>query len=84
VSKCSSRTTLGLTHLDNSVNCVRWCAESMRPPNIVDDTGFHVLMKTGRPHHRLPTSQTVRRDTHVVFKAAKERIVQLLEVSLLQ
>ncbi|KAH6914555.1 hypothetical protein BKA70DRAFT_1093297 [Coprinopsis sp. MPI-PUGE-AT-0042] len=63
------------------VNCVKWCAESMRPTQIVNDAGFHMLMKTGRPHYRLPSARTVRRDTHVVFKAAKDRIVQLLQVS---
>ncbi|KAH6868960.1 hypothetical protein BKA70DRAFT_1132220 [Coprinopsis sp. MPI-PUGE-AT-0042] len=73
--------TMPLTYKETRVNCVKWCAESMRPTQIVDDAGFHMLMKTGRPHYRLPSARTVRRDTHVVFKAAKDRIVQLLQAS---
>ncbi|KAH6910522.1 hypothetical protein BKA70DRAFT_1031199, partial [Coprinopsis sp. MPI-PUGE-AT-0042] len=53
--------------------------QETRPTQIVDDAGFHMLMKTGRPHYRLPSARTVHCDTHVVFKAAKDRIVQLLQ-----
>jgi hypothetical protein len=66
-----------------SVEYVRWCAESMRSFKIVDDAGFHRLMKTGRPHLRIPSSRTVARDVHVVFKRVKERIAKMLQVSLL-
>jgi hypothetical protein len=65
-----------------SVEYVRWCAESMRSFKIVDDAGFHRLMKTGRPHIRIPSSRTVARDVHVVFKRVKERIAKMLQVSL--
>jgi hypothetical protein len=50
---------------------------------MVDDTGFHRLMKTGRPHIRIPSYRTVARDVHVVFKRVKERIAKKLQVSLL-
>lgn len=64
-----------------SVEYVRWCAESMRSFRIVDDPAFHRLMKTGRPHLRVPSSRTVARDVHVVFKRVKERIAKTLQVS---
>ena len=34
---------------------------------MIDDPGFHRLMKTGRPQYRIPSSRTVARDVHVVF-----------------
>ena len=48
----------------------------------MDDAGFHRLMKTGCPHLRIPSSKTVSRDVHVVFKRVKERIAKMLQVSL--
>jgi hypothetical protein len=39
-------------------------------------------MKTGWPHIRIPSSRTVARDVHVVFKRVKERIAKMLQVSL--
>ena len=53
----------------------------MRSMAIVDDPGFHRLMKTGRPHYRIPSSRTVARDVHVVFRKVKERIANMLQVS---
>jgi hypothetical protein len=53
----------------------------MRPLNIVDDPEFHCLMKTGRPHLRIPSPQTVARDVHTVFRNVKDRIVKILRVS---
>lgn len=49
--------------------------------HIVEDPGFHRLMKTGRPHYRIPSSRTVARDVHVVFRRVKERIAEMLQVS---
>ena len=65
------------------VECVRWVAESMRSMKMIDDPGFHRLMKTGRPHYRIPSSRTVARDVHVVFRRVKERIAKMLQVSIL-
>ena len=48
---------------------------------IVEDPAFHRLMKTGRPHYRIPSSRTVARDVHVVFNRVKERIANMLQVS---
>lgn len=48
---------------------------------MIDDPGFHRLMKTGRPHYRIPSSRTVARDVHVVFQRVKERISKMLQVS---
>ena len=49
--------------------------------HIVEDPGLHRLMKTGRPHYRIPSSRTVARDVHVVFRRVKERIAEMLQVS---
>jgi hypothetical protein len=49
---------------------------------IVDDPGFHRLMKTGRPHYKLPSGRTVTRDAHVVFRRVKGRIAKMLQVSI--
>jgi len=49
---------------------------------MIDDPGFHRLMKTGRPHYRIPSSRTVARDVHVVFRRVKERIAKMLQVSI--
>lgn len=64
------------------IECVRWVAESMRSMRIVDDPGFHRLMKTGRPHYKIPSARTVARDVHAVFLRAKERISKMLQVSI--
>ena len=39
-------------------------------------------MKTGRPHMKIPSPQTVSRDVHVIFKNVRARIAELLKVSL--
>ena len=49
---------------------------------IVDDPGFHQLMKTGRPHYKIPSSRTVARDVHAVFQRVKERIAKMLQVNI--
>ena len=48
---------------------------------MIDDPGFHQLMKTGRPHYWIPSSRTVARDVHVVFRRVKRRIAKMLQVS---
>lgn len=53
----------------------------MRSFRIVEDPAFHRLMKTGRPQTRIPSSRTVARDVHVVFKRVKERIAKMLQVN---
>ena len=55
----------------------------MRSMKIVEDPGFHRLMKTGRPHYKIPSRRTVARDVHVVFKRVKERISKILQVNIL-
>lgn len=55
----------------------------MRSMKVVEDPGFHRLMKTGRPHYKIPSRRTVARDVHVVFKRVKERISKLLQVNIL-
>jgi len=55
----------------------------MRSMKIVEDPGFHRLMKTGRPQYRIPSRKTVARDVHVVFQRVKERITKMLQVNIL-
>ena len=63
------------------VECVKWVAESMRSMKIVNDPGFHWLMKTGHPQYRIPSSQKVACDVHVIFWRVKGRIAKMLQVS---
>ena len=69
-----------LTILD-SAEIVRWVSESMRPFSIVEDRGFHSLMKTGRPEYYLPSASTVSRDVKEVFTKVCTRIANMLQVS---
>ena len=50
---------------------------------IVDEAGFHHLIKTGHLHIRIPSQRTVAHDVQVVFKRVKEHIGKMLQVSLL-
>ncbi|KZV92057.1 hypothetical protein EXIGLDRAFT_576221, partial [Exidia glandulosa HHB12029] len=50
-----------------------------RPFSIVEDEGFNILMKTGRPETWIPSSTTVARDVRTVFKNARKRIASLLQ-----
>jgi hypothetical protein len=61
-----------------SAEIVKWVAESMRPFSIVDDRGFHTLMKTGRRKYHIPCADTVARDVKYVFKKTKGRIGKIL------
>jgi hypothetical protein len=60
---------------------VCWVSESMQPFNIVEDWGFRVLMKTGRPGYYLPSRFTVSRDVKEVFVNVRKRIAQMLQAS---
>lgn len=51
----------------SSAETVCWVTESMRPISIVKDRGYNSLMKTGRPHHYIPSPSTVSRDIKLVF-----------------
>ena len=52
----------------------------MRPFSVVEDRGFHALMKTGRPEYYLPSRSTVSRDVKEVFEKVRERIAKMLQV----
>ena len=69
-----------LTILD-SAEIVRWVSESMRPFSIVEDRGFHSLMKTGRPEYYLPSTSTISHDVKEVFMMVCTRITNMLQVS---
>ena len=53
----------------------------MQSISIVDNAGFHHLMKMGWPHYHIPSFRTVAHNVHVVFHKAKDHIVKMLQVS---
>jgi hypothetical protein len=57
-------------------------AESLRPFEVVQDKGFQVLMKTGRPEYYLPSPSTVARDVRLVFTRTREHIAKMTMVSI--
>lgn len=71
------------TKTETRAEIVRWVSESMRPFEIVEDRGFHCLMKTGRPGSYIPSRTTVSRDTKRVFVNTRKRIAKILRVSTL-
>ena len=62
---------------------VRWVSESLRPFQIVNDRGFQILMKTGRPEYYLPSPKTVSRDVRLVFLNVRKRMAKMMQVSVL-
>jgi hypothetical protein len=64
------------------VEIVKWVAESLRPFKVVQDKGFQMLMKTGRPEYYLPSPSTVARDVQLVFKCTREHIAKMTMVSI--
>jgi hypothetical protein len=63
-----------------SMEIVRWIAESKRPFQIVNDRGFRLLMKTGRPGYQIPSAEIVSRDMKRVFTNVRRRIARMLQV----
>ena len=61
---------------------MRWVAESKRPFQVVNDRGFQMLMKTGRPDFYIPSAETVSRDVKNVFVRVRQRIAKMLQVKL--
>jgi hypothetical protein len=63
-----------------SVAFVRWVAESNRPFQIVNDPGFRMLMKTGRPDCYIPSAETLSRDVKNIFVRVRACISKTLKV----
>ena len=63
-----------------SAEIVKWVAGSIRPFNIVEDEGFNMLMKTGRPNYYIPSRYTIARDVKHVFKSTRKKIAKMLQV----
>ena len=61
---------------------VRWISKDLQPFAIVEDQGFRILMKTGRPHYHLLSRWTVTRDVRLVFARTRKRVAKLLQVSI--
>ena len=60
---------------------VHWVAESLQPFSIVEDHGFKMLMKTGRPKYYIPSVATVSRDVCQVFMCTRIWVARMLQVS---
>ena len=58
---------------------VRWVSEHLRPFNIVNDRGFHALMKTGWPEYFIPSVFTISHDIHLVYTRTRQRITKMLQ-----
>ena len=71
------------TKTKTQAKIIRWVSESMRPFEIVEDHGFHCLMKTGRPGSYIPSYTTVSQDTKQVFVNTWKCIAKILRVSTL-
>jgi hypothetical protein len=63
---------------------VRWMAESKRTFKLVNDNGYHHVMKNGHPSHYIPSHQTVAWDLLKVFSHSREQISKLLKVCVIQ
>ncbi|KAK0429990.1 hypothetical protein EV421DRAFT_1913592 [Armillaria borealis] len=66
-SKVISYSTCVHTKTEVRAECMRWCAESLRPFNLFADRGFKSLMKMGQPQHYIPHPMTVSCNTKTVF-----------------
>ncbi|KAJ3571478.1 hypothetical protein NP233_g3729 [Leucocoprinus birnbaumii] len=66
------------TKTEIRADIVRWVCESKRPFEVVNDKGFHRLMKRGRPHHYVPSATTVHRDLRVTFIRGRQIVSRLL------
>jgi hypothetical protein len=71
-----------LTRAETKAEIVRWVCESLHPFDIVSDTHFLVLMKTGHPEFYIPSPWTVSHDVRLVFVCTRKWIARMLMVSL--
>ena len=55
----------------------------MRPFSIIEDEGFEMLMKTGKPGYYIPSRITIAWDVKHIFKKTLEHIAQMLQVKIL-
>ena len=65
-----------------SAEIVRWVAESKRPFQVINDRGFQMLIKTGRPDFYIPCAETVSRDVKNIFVHVRQQIAKMLQVKL--
>ncbi|KAF6741081.1 hypothetical protein DFP72DRAFT_755420, partial [Ephemerocybe angulata] len=66
------------TKAESRAEHVRWIAESMRSYSTVADRGYLSNMKTGRPHHYVPSPSTVARDMKYAFGRTRNRVAKIL------
>ena len=58
---------------------VKWVTENNRPTNIVSDRELEQLLTAGRPHIKVPSSDTVSRDVKACFMKCREHIGKILK-----
>jgi hypothetical protein len=63
-----------------SVAFVRWVTESNRPFQIVNDPGFQMLMKMGRPDCYIPSAEMLSHDVKKIFVCVHRCISRMLKV----
>lgn len=78
-SSCPDELSSSMQDPTFSIEVVKWVTSNMRPFSIVSDPGFLKLMKTGRPHIKIPSKSTVARDVSSMFKRAQGEIKTYLE-----
>ena len=62
-----------------SAEIVHWVSEHLCPFNIVNNRGFHALMKTGQPEYFIPSAFTVSRDVRLVYTCTRQHITKMLQ-----
>ena len=59
---------------------IHWIAESKHPFQIINNCGFQLLIKTGRPGYQIPAAETVSCDIKQVFSNIHQCIAKMLQV----
>jgi hypothetical protein len=61
-----------------SAHIAKWVAENNRPASIIADPELVDILTSGRPHIKVPTPNTVRRDVKAAYAKCRGRITKLL------
>ena len=64
---------------DLSAHIAKWVAENNHSANIVSDPELIEILTTGRPHIKVSTPNTVRRDVKAAYAKCRDRITKLLQ-----
>ena len=64
-----------------SAEFIHWVTESKQPFKIVNNCGFHSLMKSGRHEYHILSAQILSHNAKVVFVHMHGQIAKMLQVS---